>query len=87
MNRPSAVELEVQRTRELLKERRFAAALRATDALLATVPENRDVLYLRAVAQRHLGDTAAALATLTGSNACIRASAASTRNAATATSR
>jgi tetratricopeptide (TPR) repeat protein len=65
MNRPSAVELEVRRTRELLKARRFADALRATDALLATVPENRDVLYLRAVAQRHLGDTAAALATLT----------------------
>jgi len=64
MNRPSAVELEVRRTRELLKERRFADALQATAALLLSVPENRDVLYLRAVAQRHLGDTAAALATL-----------------------
>src|SRR5579862_1051445 len=61
---PSAVELEVQRTRELLKERRFAQALRGTDALLATVPENRDLLYLRAVAQRHIGDISAALATL-----------------------
>ena len=64
MNRPSAVELEVRRTRALLKERRFADALRATEALLLAVPENRDVLYLRAVAQRHLGETAAALATL-----------------------
>src|SRR5262249_55973993 len=32
--------------------------------LLAKVPENRDVLLLRAVAQRQLGDAAAALATL-----------------------
>ncbi|MBV8911056.1 MAG: sulfotransferase [Gammaproteobacteria bacterium] len=61
---PSAVELEVQRTRELLKERRFEEALRAANALLVTVPENRDVLYLRAVAQRQLGDISAALATL-----------------------
>jgi tetratricopeptide (TPR) repeat protein len=61
---PSAVELEVRRTRELLKERRFADALRATQALLAQFPENRDVLYLRAVAQRHLGDISQALATL-----------------------
>ena len=64
MNRPSAVELEVRRTRQLLKERRFADAVRATETLLLNVPENRDVLYLHAVAQRHLGETAAALATL-----------------------
>jgi tetratricopeptide (TPR) repeat protein len=67
---PSAVELEVQRTRQLLKERRFAQALRGTDALLATVPENRDVLYLRAVAQRQLGETSAALATLATLEQC-----------------
>jgi tetratricopeptide (TPR) repeat protein len=64
MNRPSVVELEVRRTRELLKERRFADAVKATDALLVRVPENRDVLYLRAIAQRHLGETSVALATL-----------------------
>jgi tetratricopeptide (TPR) repeat protein len=64
MKRPSVVELEVRRTRELLKERRFADAVKATDALLLSVPENRDVLYLRAMAQRHLGQTSAALATL-----------------------
>jgi tetratricopeptide (TPR) repeat protein len=64
MNRPSVVELEVRRARELLKERRFADAVEATDALLVRVAENRDVLYLRAIAQRHLGETAAALATL-----------------------
>jgi tetratricopeptide (TPR) repeat protein len=64
MNRPSAVELEVRRIRELVRERRFSDALQASDALLLTVPENRDVLYLRAQAQRLLGDIAAALTTL-----------------------
>jgi tetratricopeptide (TPR) repeat protein len=60
------VELEVRRIRELVSERRFAEGLRAADALLAAVPENRDVLYLRAHAQRLLGDISAALATLAG---------------------
>ncbi|HWM67017.1 MAG TPA: tetratricopeptide repeat protein, partial [Steroidobacteraceae bacterium] len=60
----SPVELEVRRTRQFVQERRFADALRSADALLATVPENRDVLYLRAHAQRMLGDIPAALATL-----------------------
>ena len=60
------VEHEVQRIRELLKQRQLAPALRATGALLATVPENRDVLYLRAVAQRLAGDIAEALDTLAG---------------------
>src|SRR5581483_5773533 len=58
------VEQEVQRVRELLKQRQPAAALRAADALLLTVPENRDLLYLRAVAQRIAGDIPAALDTL-----------------------
>jgi tetratricopeptide (TPR) repeat protein len=60
------VELEVQRIRELVQERRFAEALGSTEALLVTVPENRDVLYLRALSQRMLGDIPAALATLAG---------------------
>jgi tetratricopeptide (TPR) repeat protein len=64
MSEPSAVELEVRRVRELVQVRRFAEALTATDGLLQTVPENRDVLYLRALAQRHSGAIAAALATL-----------------------
>ncbi|HEY0767174.1 MAG TPA: sulfotransferase, partial [Steroidobacteraceae bacterium] len=59
------MELEVQRIRQLVKERRFAGALRAAEALLLTVPENRDVLFLRAFTQRLLGDIPAALATLT----------------------
>ncbi|HEY7887306.1 MAG TPA: sulfotransferase [Steroidobacteraceae bacterium] len=58
------VEREVQRIRELLRLRQAAPALRATEALLATVPENRDVLYLRAVAQRLSGDIPAGLDTL-----------------------
>jgi len=64
MSQPSAVESEVRRIRGLVAERRFTQALQATDALRITVPENRDVLYLRALAQRHLGDVPAALATL-----------------------
>jgi tetratricopeptide (TPR) repeat protein len=51
---------------ELMQEHRFADVLQAADALALTVPENRDVLYLRAVAQRRLGDIPAALATLAG---------------------
>jgi tetratricopeptide (TPR) repeat protein len=55
------VEQEVQRIRELLKLRQPAAARRAAEALLVTVPENRDVLYLHAVAQRLAGEIPAAL--------------------------
>ncbi len=64
MGSRSAVEVEVARIREFHQARRFAEGLTAADALLRKVPENRDVLYLRAVAQRMLGDTAAALGTL-----------------------
>jgi tetratricopeptide (TPR) repeat protein len=64
MNEPASVESEVQRIRELVQQHEFSAALRASDALVLRVPENRDVLYLRALAQRQLGDIAAALTTL-----------------------
>jgi tetratricopeptide (TPR) repeat protein len=60
------VELEVRRIRDLVQERRFAEALGSAEALSVTVPENRDVLYLRALSQRMLGDIPAALATLAG---------------------
>jgi tetratricopeptide (TPR) repeat protein len=60
----SPIEAQVLRTRELLKERQFAASLAAAEALLTQVPENRDVLYLTAVSQRYLGRMADALATL-----------------------
>ncbi|MDE2049649.1 MAG: sulfotransferase [Gammaproteobacteria bacterium] len=60
------VEREVQHIRELLKLQQLPAALRATETLLVTVPENRDVLYLRAVAQRLSGDIPGALDTIAG---------------------
>jgi tetratricopeptide (TPR) repeat protein len=60
----AAREPEIGRIRELVQAQRFADALRAADALLPTAAENSDLLYLRAVAQRMLGDTTAALATL-----------------------
>ncbi len=61
---PSPIELEVKRLRRLVDEHRFAEVRTAAEALLATVPENRDVLYVCAHAQRRLGDIPAALATL-----------------------
>ena len=64
MSHKSAIELEVERIRGLVSERRFTEALQATEVLQAAVPENRDVLYLRALTQRRLGDIPAALATL-----------------------
>jgi tetratricopeptide (TPR) repeat protein len=64
MNPPSAEELELRRLGELVQAHRFAEVLRAADTWLLTAPENREVLYLRAVAQRRLGDIPAALATL-----------------------
>jgi tetratricopeptide (TPR) repeat protein len=64
MNEPAPVEPEVLRMRALVGERRYGEVLRAADARLATAPENREALYLKAVAHRHLGETQAALATL-----------------------
>ena len=52
------------RIRALMGKSRFAAALAASEALLAEVPENRDVLYMVAVNQRYLQRIPAALSTL-----------------------
>jgi len=60
----SPVELEVHRIRALHKSSQFAEGLLAAEALAARVPENRDVLYLMAMSQRHLGKIPEALATL-----------------------
>jgi predicted Zn-dependent protease len=60
----SPVETEVRRTRGLLERSQFAAAEAAAQALLAEVPENRDVLYMLAVSQRYQQQIPAALATL-----------------------
>ena len=50
----------------MVEGRQFAEVATAATALLAEVPENRDVLYLLAVSQRYLGRIADALRTLEG---------------------
>jgi tetratricopeptide (TPR) repeat protein len=60
----TTTELEVARIRELTKSGRHAEAADAAQLLSVPVPENRDVLYLLALNQRHLGRIADALATL-----------------------
>ena len=60
----SAVERDTQAVRELLASRRYDEALQVAHARLAEVPENRDLLYLQALSQRHLGQVRQALATL-----------------------
>jgi tetratricopeptide (TPR) repeat protein len=64
MNSPSTIEREVQRLRALVAQRSFAEVRAAASSLLRQVPENRDVLYLQALAHRMLGDTVSALAVL-----------------------
>src|ERR1700689_5005415 len=61
---PSPVEAEVHRVRGLLKSRQFAKSLRAAEALAEKLPENRDVLHLIAMNQRHLNRLPEALASL-----------------------
>jgi predicted Zn-dependent protease len=61
---PSPIEREVQRMRGLIQRGQHAEALAAGEALLAQVPENRDVVYMIAVSQRCLQQIPAALATL-----------------------
>jgi tetratricopeptide (TPR) repeat protein len=64
-NQPkSRIETEVHRIQGLLGKNRFAEALTAAGALLAEVPENRDVLYMAAVSQRYLRRLPEALVTL-----------------------
>jgi tetratricopeptide (TPR) repeat protein len=60
----SPVEAEVLRIRALLEQNQYAAALSAGEGLAAAVPENRDVLYMIAVAQRYLQKIPEALANL-----------------------
>jgi len=61
---PSRIESEVLRLRALMEKGQFAAALAGANALLAEVPENRDVWYIIAVSQRYLQRIPDALATL-----------------------
>jgi len=60
----SPVEAEVLRIRALIEHNQFGAALSAAEALAATVPENRDVLYMIAVSQRYLKKIPESLASL-----------------------
>jgi tetratricopeptide (TPR) repeat protein len=52
------------RVREFLQRNQFGEAERAAQAALAERPEDRDLLYMLAVAQRYLGRISEALATL-----------------------
>lgn len=61
---PSPIEDGVRRARELLNARQYEEALRVSEALALEVPENRDVLYLVALALRYLGRIPEALAVL-----------------------
>ena len=61
---PSRIETEVRRIRAALERSEFAPALEAALPLLNEAPENRDVLYMIAVAQRYLQRIPEALATL-----------------------
>jgi tetratricopeptide (TPR) repeat protein len=61
---PTSVELEVQRIRGLVREHRFGEAVSAAASLRTRYPENRDVLYLLALAQRQTHQLADALVTL-----------------------
>jgi tetratricopeptide (TPR) repeat protein len=60
----SPIELEVGRIRELSKGGLHSEALAAAEVLLATAPQNRDVLYLIAANQRCLNRIHEALETL-----------------------
>jgi tetratricopeptide (TPR) repeat protein len=60
----SPVEAEVLRIRALIEGQQFGAALGAAEALAATVPENRDVLYMMAVSLRYLNRIPEALTVL-----------------------
>ncbi len=61
---PTTVESAVFQIRESLERHQYAQALATGAALLAQVPENRDVLYMVAVSYRHLTRIPEALATL-----------------------
>jgi tetratricopeptide (TPR) repeat protein len=59
-----AIADELGRVRALLRQRQFAEALSAGEALLAREPDRRDALLAVAIAARHLGRIETALQTL-----------------------
>ncbi len=60
----SPIELEVRRLRELQRGGRHAEALRSAQALVCSLPDNRDLLLIEAISLRHLMRIPEALATL-----------------------
>ena len=66
----SPLEHDVLRLRSLQQEGRHAEALPKALELLRTWPENRDLLLIAAIAQRHLMRIDAAMATLDRLEAC-----------------
>jgi len=60
----SDIEAEASRLRELQQAGRHKEAAAGADALLAGLPENRDLLLIAAISRRHLGHIPEALATL-----------------------
>jgi tetratricopeptide (TPR) repeat protein len=60
----SRIEAEVKRIQALLQKGELATALQVAQTLRVEVPENRDVIYMIAVAQRYLQRVPDALATL-----------------------
>ncbi|HEY2200782.1 MAG TPA: tetratricopeptide repeat protein, partial [Solirubrobacteraceae bacterium] len=61
---PSRLETDLRRVRSHIDREQFGEALGAAQALLKEVPENRDLLYMSAVAQRFLKRVPEALRTL-----------------------
>jgi predicted Zn-dependent protease len=57
-------EAELRGLQQLIEQRRFVEARAASERLLADFPVHRDLLYMRAVALRHLQRVPEALATL-----------------------
>jgi tetratricopeptide (TPR) repeat protein len=61
---PAPTETDLRPIRGLLESGRFEPALRAVESGLRSQPQDRELLYLLAVSQRHLGRIPEALATL-----------------------
>jgi tetratricopeptide (TPR) repeat protein len=61
---PPSLDAELRSLQHTLEQHRFEEALAACEPLLAQFPQHRDLLYMQAVALRHLQRVPEALATL-----------------------
>ena len=61
---PPSLDAELRQLQQLIEQRQFDDALASSDRLLEQFPGHRDLLYMRAVALRHLHRVPEALATL-----------------------